>query len=140
MNVIAIILNYFDLNKRIRASESPASPTLPPLESIAPPPFTGPSPATEPPIALWKQVVFYLGLMIGILLSSAVMQFQSGKATTINITITTIVISCVVAFVLMPQVYEKALKPEAVFIVQFGLFVQSGVFWSVIFTSIGKAL
>jgi hypothetical protein len=140
MNILTTVLNYFNLNKRAGAGQVSAPLLPPPLESSIPLPFTAPSPTTEPPIALWKQCVFYLGLMIGILLSSAVMQFQSGKATTMNITPTTLVISCVVAFVLMPYVYEKALRPEALFIVQLGLFIQSGVFWSVIFTSIGKAL
>jgi len=41
--------------------------------------------------------------------------------------------------VIIPVVFEKlSVRPDAPFIVRFGLFVQNGVFWQVIIGSIGK--
>jgi hypothetical protein len=69
-----------------------------------------------------------------------VAHFRSGS---IDLTITAgeIILSAVIALVIIPLVYEKLnLNPGAPFIVQFGLFVQNGVFWHVLIDSIGSVL
>ena len=126
------ILNYFDLNKRALAKYAAASPT-PPSSVFAH------APKSKTPIPAWKQLIFYLGTVVGVLLSSSIMQFQTGKVGTISLTVTVLILSATIALVIMPNIYEKAVKPEAPIIVQLGLFVQEGVFWSVLLTSIGKA-
>jgi hypothetical protein len=91
-------------------------------------------------LSLVSQVLMYLGIFIGILLSTAVTHFRSGNAD-ITITLGEVVVSAVIALVIIPVVYEKLqLNPEAPFIVQFGLFVQHGVFWHVLIDSIGSAI
>jgi len=91
-------------------------------------------------IALVHQVSMYCGTFIGVLLSTAVSHFRSGNVN-ITLTLGEVTASAVVAFVIIPLVYEKLnLNPKAPFIVQFGLFVQNGVFWHVLIDSIGSTL
>jgi hypothetical protein len=149
------ILDYFDLNKRISiksvlpeeidqpSSEgsTPASP--PPINTL---PFGAPPSGKKPIkardsialIPIWQQGIFYLGTVVGVLFSSSIAQFQAGKAVTASFTVITILLSAVIALILMPATYEQAIKPQSPFIVQLGLFVQAGVFWSVVFTTIGR--
>jgi hypothetical protein len=81
----------------------------------------------------------YVGTFIGVLLSTAVTHFRSGN--TLTFTLGEVVVSAVIALVIIPVVYEKLqLNPEAPFIVQFGIFVQNGVFWHVLIDSVGSVL
>lgn len=90
-------------------------------------------------LSTFRQISMYFGLFIGVFLSTAISQFKSGEEINISVSIGAILISAVIALILIPIVYEKLrLNPAAPFIVQFGLFVQNGVFWHVIFDSIGK--
>jgi hypothetical protein len=73
-------------------------------------------------------------------LSTAVTHFRFGN-TDLTITLGEVILSAVIAFIIVPLVYEKLmLNPKAPFIVQFGLFVQNGVFWHILVDSIGSAL
>jgi hypothetical protein len=145
------ILNYFNLNRRINIKpvlveeidqsslegSTLASPSLP---------FAAPRSEQESTkaqasidlIPIWQQIIFYLGTVVGVLFSSSIMQFQAGRAVTTSFTLITIFLSAVIALILMPVTYEQAIKPDSPFIVQLGLFVQAGVFWSVVFTTIGR--
>jgi hypothetical protein len=125
------LLDYFDLNKRAFTKPVAVSP-VPPSSGFAAKPL-------KTPIPVWKQLTFYLGTIVGVLASSSIMQFQAGKVAMISLTVTAVILSAIIALVIMPHIYEKAVKPDAPFIVQFGLFVQEGVFWAVVLTSIGKA-
>jgi hypothetical protein len=83
----------------------------------------------------------YFGIVVGVVFSSAVSQFKSGGSISFNINVATIVVSLVVAFVILPTAFEKlGVNLEAPLLVRFGLFVQSGVFWNVLFAAIGKAI
>jgi len=90
----------------------------------------------------WEQFVMYFGVFLGVAASSAVQQFKSGTNVSFNnLTIGTFVIAAVVAIAIIPYVYRKlSVRPDAPFLVRFGLFVQNGVFWQVVFGSIGKSL
>jgi hypothetical protein len=97
---------------------------------------------TEVPftITLVHQIVMYLGTFMGVLLSTAVTHFRFGNAD-LTITLGEVVLSAVIAFIIVPLVYEKLIvNPKAPFIVQFGLFVQNGVFWHILIDSIGSIL
>lgn len=150
------ILAYFDLNNR--EATTPLSPALagqreqvvvgenPFPEVIQPVPFgtrrrgrTRQTRHATRTLAFWEQAIFYLGTVIGVLFSSSIIQFQSGKAVTFNITLVTVILSAIVGLILMPFIDKKGIKPDSPFVVQLGLFVQAGVFWSVVFTLIGKA-
>ncbi|MBU7017163.1 MAG: hypothetical protein HXS44_06605 [Theionarchaea archaeon] len=91
-------------------------------------------------ITLVNQILMYVGTFMGVLLSTAVTHFKMGNPD-LTITVGEVVLSAVVAFIIIPLVYEKLmLNPKAPFIVQFGLFVQNGVFWHILIDSIGSTL
>jgi hypothetical protein len=92
-------------------------------------------------MSFWEQLLLYVGLVIGVIFSSYVMQFKSGETIHLNITVTTALISAVIALIITPFVFEKlSVRPESPLLVRFGLFVQHGVFWQVVFGLIGKAM
>ncbi len=92
-------------------------------------------------ISLTHQLFMYLGTFIGVLLSTAVNHFTAGENFELTVTFGEVVVSAAIALVIIPLVYEKLmLNPKAPLIVQFGLFVQNGVFWHVLIDSIGSAL
>jgi hypothetical protein len=100
------------------------------------------SPAVQNPtyLSMTRQLLMYLGTFIGVLLSTAVTHFRTGNID-LTITVGEVLVSAVIALVIIPLVYEKLnLNPKAPFIVQFGLFVQNGVFWHVLIDSIGSIL
>jgi hypothetical protein len=149
------ILDYFNLNRRINIkpvlTEGVGQPSSEGVIPAPPPsintlPFSAPLPGKKPVkardsialIPVWQQGVFYLGTVVGVLFSSSIMQFQAGREVTTSFTVITILLSAVIALILMPSIYEQAIKPQSPFIVQLGLFVQAGVFWSVVFTTIGR--
>jgi hypothetical protein len=91
-------------------------------------------------ITLIHQILMYLGTFMGVLLSTAVTHFRFGNAD-LTITLGEVIVSAVIAFIIVPLVYEKLIvNPKAPFVVQFGLFVQHGVFWHILIDSIGSIL
>ena len=91
-------------------------------------------------VTLANQIFMYLGTFIGVLLSTAVTHFRHGNLN-LTVTLGEIVLSAVVALVIVPVVYEKLnLHPGTPFIVQFGIFVQNGVFWHILIGSVGSIL
>jgi hypothetical protein len=100
------------------------------------------SPAVQNPacLSVTRQLLMYLGTFLGVLVSTAVAHFRSGNVN-VTITLSEVAVSAVIALVIIPLVYEKLmLNPKAPFIVQFGVFVQNGVFWHVLIDSIGSML
>jgi len=92
-------------------------------------------------MSLVHQLLMYLGTFIGVLLSTAVKHFINAESFELTVTFGEVVVSAAIALVIIPLVYEKLmLNPKAPLIVQFGLFVQNGVFWHVLIESIGSAL
>ena len=92
-------------------------------------------------ISLAHQLFMYLGTFIGVLLSTAVNHFAAAESFELTVTFGEVIVSAAIALVIIPLVYEKLmLNPKAPLIVQFGLFVQNGVFWHVLIDSIGSAL
>ncbi|KYK34198.1 MAG: hypothetical protein AYK19_02850 [Theionarchaea archaeon DG-70-1] len=88
-----------------------------------------------------RQAIMYLGIFIGILLSTTLSEFKSEEIINISLTIGKVAISAIIAFMIVPQVYEKVnANPDSPFIVQLGLFVQNGVFWSVAVDLIAETL
>ncbi len=87
------------------------------------------------------QALMYLGIFIGVLLSSTIAQFKAGNQISFEVNLATIIVSAAVALIIVPQAFEKLkMQPSAPLIVRFGFFVQNGVFWRVIFEAVGKAI
>lgn len=127
------MFKYFDLNEQSSKSLSAPITTM----------KAGSQPAKETRTRLSRlqQTLLYLGLFIGVLFSSAVSQFQAGEAIGLKFDLTTLIISAIVALILVPVVYQKLqLNPKTPLLVQFGFFVQNGVFWQVIIDSLSKII
>jgi len=93
-----------------------------------------------PTLSLPHQLLMYVGTFLGIVFSTAICQFRSGSIH-LEFPIGEIILSAVIAVMIIPLVYEKLmLNPRAPLIVQFGIFVQNGVFWHVLIDSIGSLL
>jgi hypothetical protein len=136
---------YFDLNERVKKAwennnggslhNGTVAAAIQETEEL-----DVPEPDDLPYLSVLRQVLMYLGAFVGVLLSSAIMQFRSG-ALNPAISIPEVVLSAAVAFVIIPVVYEKLnLNPDAPFIVQFAIFVQNGVFWHMLIDSIGAVM
>jgi hypothetical protein len=135
---------YFDLNERVRKAwennngGSLNNGTIPAAYQNEE--LDTPELGDLPYLTVLRQVLMYLGAFVGVLLSSAIMQFRSG-ALNPAISIPEVILSAAVAFVIIPVVYEKLnLNPDAPFIVQFAIFVQNGVFWHMLIDSIGAVM
>ena len=136
---------YFDLNERVRkAWENNNGGSL--HNGMIPAAYQDteesdtPEPGALPYLSILRQVLMYLGAFVGVLLSSAIMEFRSGSIDP-AISIPEVILSAAVAFVIIPVVYEKLnLNPDAPFIVQFAVFVQNGVFWHMLIDSIGAVI
>ena len=152
---MASVLNHFDLNNRAARAGAIFPTNIHTLPAALKPPSTkGPTLKSstvkrKPSVSiktqvtiqmpLWEQILMYFATFTGVMFSSAVMQFEAGRIASITITITTISISFVVAFVIIPIVFEKLrIKPETPLLVRIGLFVQHGVFWQVLLGAVGK--
>ena len=128
-------MKYFDLNDRVQKGLKNNGGVL---EKT---PMTDPSEDPKPPVlSLPHQLLMYVGTFLGIVFSTAICQFRSGSVN-LEFPVGEIILSAVIAVVIIPLVYEKLmLNPRAPLIVQFGIFVQNGVFWHVLIDSIGSLL
>ena len=89
----------------------------------------------------WEQITMYLGVLVGVIASTAVQQFTAGGDVAFSASWGMLAIAALVALVLIPMVFEKLrVDPHAPFIVRLGLFVQTGVFWQVVMAGIAKAM
>jgi len=137
------MFKYFDINNRAQKAWGQRSETTTGIRTEAEAEITKEEEKRQmaPSVKLspLKQIFMYLGILLGVLFSSAVNQFAKENSISITINIGILLISAIIAFMLIPIVYEKLkLNPEAPLLVQFGIFIQNGVFWHVIFNSIGK--
>lgn len=129
------IVNYFNLDKSIPNEEFNDGLIGKSGDSVASPP---PSPQKE---HWFKQFLMYLGVLLGVIFSSAIKKFAEGITTELSFSWSYLAISAVAALLIIPYVYDKLkIHKDAPFIVRFGFFVQNGVFWEVIISGIGKAL
>jgi hypothetical protein len=89
--------------------------------------------------SLPRQLILYLGVIIGVIFSNSVTRFSEGAEPQITISLSRLIVSIIVTLVIVPQVYRRLdTNPDAPFLVQFGLFVQQGIFWHVIIGSISQ--
>jgi len=91
-------------------------------------------------LSIRGQITMFFGVFIGVLFSTVVKEFRSSGSIDISIpTLRAIVISTIVALIIIPGAYKNIeLDKSSPFIIQFGLFVQHGVFWDVAFDLFGK--
>ncbi|MBU7018344.1 MAG: hypothetical protein HXS44_12610 [Theionarchaea archaeon] len=119
------MLDYFNLNTRARKAWGEAAKRAGARDASGL--------VREGQLSPGQQLTMYVGLFVGVLFSAAVSQFRSGEDITLALTTGKVIGSAIIALMIIPHVYGKLrLDPESPLLVQFGLFVQNGVFWSVI--------
>jgi hypothetical protein len=129
-------MKYFDLNDRVQKGLKNNGGVLEENPGIT----DSSDDPTLPVLSLPHQLLMYVGTFLGIVFSTAICQFRSGSIN-LEFPIGEIMLSAVIAVVIIPLVYEKLmLNPKAPLIVQFGIFVQNGVFWHVLIDSVGSLL
>jgi hypothetical protein len=147
------MLRYFDLNRRTLSKKERTGDIMPTLMTKSMPTLEGmpqpgtpapaaPKPSAEPAVlTVGQQILLYVGVLIGIVFSSAVGQFKAGQVIDLDINAASVAVSAVIALILVPYVYRQ-IQPaaKAPLLIQFGLFVQHGVFWQVIFALVGKTI
>lgn len=136
------LADYFNLNKASKVKKNVGIPQekVPRLKHVAYE-SVGLSAKQKLRLSLKEQIFIYIGILIGVLFSTYVIQFNNKADVRISISITTVIISMVVALVLFPKVYEKLnINPDRPFLAHFGLSVQHGVFWNIVLGSMAKAV
>ena len=125
------MFSYFDLNARSQNA----------TRNFATMSTTTASGAAAVPLSGLQQVFMYVGVVIGVIFSSTVNTYNQSGAVTFNLPLVQIGIACIVALIIIPQVYEKlSIQPDSPFIVQLGFFVMNGITWQVIFATATKAI
>jgi len=135
-NFLRQVLDYFNLNARADVGfEEQYSHRYGPQAEI---PGAG---HHLPPMPLWEQAVLYLATAVGVIFSSAVLGFKTGKPQVLDLSLYTIVVSLIIALILMPYAFQKlGAQTDAPMIARLGLFVEHGAFWPVLLTVIGRVL
>jgi hypothetical protein len=98
-------------------------------------------PAGGPQLSLVEQLLLYLVVVIGVVLSEAVAMARSGGPIRIRLDRPWLVVACVVALVVFPAVWrEIGSLPETSLLVQLGVAAQGGVFWGVVMAGAEKGV
>lgn len=130
--------DYFDLNNRVRRAKEAMGEQV--EQELF---YRSARKKTSHSIKLTpiRQILMYLGIFVGVLFGTFVDQLGSGGNANITMTMSKLSVSAIIALIFIPIEYEKlSLNPRSPFIVQFGIFVQNGVFWHVIINSLSKIL
>jgi len=127
------MFKYFDLNKQVsKTLEAPMTIMKAPNQ---------PTKEERNRLSWGQQALLYLGVFVGVFFSSAVDQFKIGGAVSLKFDSASLIVSAIVALMLVPVVYEKLrLNPKTPLLVQFGFFIQNGVFWQVVINSLSKII
>ena len=98
-------------------------------------------PAGGPELSVAAQVLLYLTVVVGVLLSEAVAMARSGAPIRIELSRPWLAVACLIALVVFPAVWrEIGAMAEASLLVQMGVAAQGGVFWGVIMAGAEKGL
>lgn len=92
------MLSYFDLNNRIHREEG----SVKALEVLS----KGMKLDEKKLISAGQQVLMYVFLFAGVLLSKAINQFQKGEGVDLSLNMGALILSAAIALVLVPKVYE----------------------------------
>ena len=98
-------------------------------------------PAASSGIPWLQQVLLYLVVVLGVVVSEAVAMARAGAPIRIELSRPWLVVACVVALVVFPAVWhEIGAMEEASLLVQMGMAAQGGVFWGVIMAGAEKGI
>ena len=98
-------------------------------------------PAGTPALSTPEQVLLYVVVVAGVILSEAVAMARSGSTIRIELSRPWLAVACLIALVVFPAVWhEIGAMAEASLLVQMGAAAQGGVFWGVIMAGAEKGL
>ena len=98
-------------------------------------------PAASSGIPLLQQVLLYIVVVLGVVVSEAVAMARTGAPIRIELSRPWLVVACVVALVVFPVVWhEIGAMADASLLVQMGMAAQGGVFWGVIMAGAEKGV
>lgn len=98
-------------------------------------------PAVAGDIPFVQQVLLYLVVVLGVVLSEAVAMARAGGPIRIESSRPWLIVACVVALVVFPAVWhEIGAMEEAGLLVQMGMAAQGGVFWGVVMAGAEKTI
>lgn len=96
-------------------------------------------PAGDGGMPLPQQVLLYLVVVLGVVLSEAVAMARHGTRIRIELNRPWLLVACVVALVVFPSVWrEIGAMAETSLLVQIGMAAQGGVFWGVVMAGAEK--
>ena len=114
-----LVLGWFDLNESVSGIGPAASGGMPPVQ----------------------QVLLYLVVVLGVVLSEAVAMARAGGPVRVELSRPWLLVACVIALVVFPAVWhEIGAMDEASLLVQMGMAAQGGVFWGVIMAGAEKGV
>jgi polyferredoxin len=88
-----------------------------------------------------EQVLLYLVVVAGVVLSEAVAMARSGSPVRVRLSRAWLAVACLIALVVFPAVWrEIGAMHEATLLVQMGMAAQGGVFWGVVMAGAEKGL
>lgn len=95
--------------------------------------------AAEGDMSVWEQLLLYLVVVLGVLLSEAVAMARRGGPIHVDLSWSWVAIACLVALVVFPAVWrDLGIDKDASLLVQMGLAAQGGVFWGVLMAGAEK--
>ncbi len=99
------------------------------------------APAGAGQVSLVQQVLLYLVVVLGVVLSEAVAMARTGGPVRIELSRPWLIVACVVALVVFPAVWHQidALADTSL-LVQMGMAAQGGVFWGVVMAGAEKGV
>ena len=98
-------------------------------------------PAASEEVSLPQQVLLYLVVVLGVVLSEAVAMARTGGPIRIELNRPWLVVASIVALVVFPAVWrEIGAMDEASLLVQMGMAAQGGVFWGVVMAGAEKGV
>jgi hypothetical protein len=97
----------------------------------------GPASGSEMPLA--QQLLLYLVVVAGVLLSESVAMARRGHAVSLELSKSWVLTASLIALVVFPAVWrEIGVSAETSLVVQLGLAAQGGVFWGVVMAGVEK--
>ena len=98
-------------------------------------------PASTTALSTPEQVLLYVVVVAGVILSEAVARSRSGGAIRIELSRPWLAVACLIALVVFPAVWrEIGAMVEASLLVQMGVAAQGGVFWGVVLAGAEKGM
>jgi hypothetical protein len=98
-------------------------------------------PAAGSELSLPHQLLLYLVVLLGVVMSEAVAMARAGVAVRIELDRAWLLVACLVALVVFPAVWrEIGTLAESGLLVQAGIAAQGGVFWGVVLAGAEKGV